>query len=327
VRSDPKWSPSVTPSLGVILPPDLPARELLRYVQRAERLGFDELWVVEDCFLRGGIAQTALALATTSRIRVGVGILPAGARNAAFACLEIATLAEQFPHRLIVGVGHGMPGWMRQVGAWPASPLGLLGEYVTAVKDLLAGKNVTTTGAHVRLRDVKLGLPPGWVPPVYAGVRGRKSLALSGRVADGTILAEPVTPEYLRVARELIGKPRAEHRIVAYAVAAVDDSAAKARDVARSGLSWIGEPDWAPHLAPLPFAAEFARLRAEAGSRKEFAARLPDDWVDQLAVVGTPSAARARVAQLGDAGADHIVLSPAGLTSAEQLDPLARILG
>ncbi len=49
-----------------MLPRDLPANQVLTYAQRAERLGFDQLWVVEDLtfqfkfdnFLRGGTGVT-----------------------------------------------------------------------------------------------------------------------------------------------------------------------------------------------------------------------------------------------------------------------------
>ena len=73
-----------TPSIGVMLPRDLPAADVLPFARAADAHGFAELWVVEDCFFRGGIAQAAAVLATTPRIHVGIGILPAAVRNAAF---------------------------------------------------------------------------------------------------------------------------------------------------------------------------------------------------------------------------------------------------
>ncbi|WP_326565324.1 LLM class flavin-dependent oxidoreductase [Amycolatopsis rhabdoformis] len=321
--------------IGLVAPPDLDVSRFGAYACHAERLGFDELWVVEDCFFRGGIAQAAVALARTERITVGVGVLPAAARNAAFAAMELATLAGMFPGRVIAGLGHGMPGWLRQVGAWPASPLTLLREYFTTVRAILGGARVSHDGAAVRLRDVQLQSPPTVVPPLYAGVRGPKSLALAAEVADGTILAEPVTPEYLRAVREIVGPG---HDLVAYNVAAVDDSPDHARALARRALTAIGEPDWAPHLAPLPFAGEFAALRQAAGSGEEFAAlrqaagsgeefaaALPDEWVDQLAVVGTPADARARLAELEAAGAGHLVFIPAGPDPFAAAESLARV--
>ncbi|MFD3788670.1 LLM class flavin-dependent oxidoreductase [Streptomyces cyaneofuscatus] len=75
-----------------------------------------------------------------SWLRVSIGLLPAGARNVAFAAVEIASLAQLFPGRTDIGVGHGMPGWMRSVGQWPGSPLTFLHEYVDALRALLRGE-------------------------------------------------------------------------------------------------------------------------------------------------------------------------------------------
>lgn len=313
------------PSLGVVLPRDVPTGDLLPFVHEAEALGLDELWIVEDCFFRGGVAQAAVALATTRRLRVGIGILPAAARNVAFAALELATLAELYPGRLVAGLGHGMPGWIRQVGAWPSSPLTLLEEQLTALRALLHGEEVTTHGRHVRLDGVRLESPPAVPPPVVAGVRGPRSLALAGRCADGVVLAEPGTPSYLRAAREQAGG-RADLRVVAYEVGAVDDDAAVARAHARAALRWVGEPDWAVHLVGLPFADALARLRASHTDLDAFAAALPDAWVDELAVVGTPADARRRLGQLADAGADSVVLIPAGPDPLAALRSLGRVV-
>jgi 5,10-methylenetetrahydromethanopterin reductase len=295
-------------TVGVMLPRDLPAGQVLPFAQAADQLGFAQLWVVEDWGFRGGIAQAAAVLAATSRITVGVGILPAAARNAAFTAMELATLADLFPGRVIAGIGHGMPAWMRQVGARVSSPLTLLGEHLAAVRALLRGERVTVEGRYVQLSDAVLTSPPSVPPPVLAGVRGPKSLAVSGLHADGTVLAEPVTPEYLASARRHIAAS-GPHQIVAYAPAAVGPDS---YDVVRPALQWVGEPDWAPHLAPTPFADEVARLRAAASSRSEFAASLPDKLVGQLAIAGPVEVARRRVGELRDAGADVVVLVPVG---------------
>lgn len=313
-------------ALGVIVPPDLSDETFLPYLRRADSLGFAQAWVVEDCFLRGGIAQAAIALASTPRITVGLGILPAGARNVAFAAMEIATLARAFPGRLLVGIGHGMPDWMRQVGAWPASPLTLIDEYVTALRSILAGETTTLDGRYVQVHGVRLASPPSQPPPVFAGVRGPRSLAVSARVADGTILAEPVTPAYLAFVRQQWTDSMPGHQIVAYNVAAIDPSVDVARQQARTALAAVGDPDWAPHIRPLPFADELFALRAQCASRAEFAARMPDAWVDQLAIVGPPEAARRRLAELQAAGADHLVLAPAGPDPMLALESLGSVL-
>lgn len=317
---------SRTGAVGVMLPRDLPPSLVVPFARRADELGFDELWVVEDLGFRGGVAQAATALAVTDRIRVGIGLLPVGARNAAFAAMEVATLAQLFPGRCDVGVGHGMPAWMRSVGEWPASPLTLLDEYLRAVIGLVRGQ-AGGRGEYVELAGVRLEAPcvPDTPPRVLAGVRGPRSLALSGKVADGTILAEPTTPEYARAALGHVDAHR-PHRLVGYNVAAVHPDAATAVEAVRAGLEWIGEPDWTPHLAPLPFAARFAALRRECGSREEFARRLPEEWVRQLAVTGTPADARARLAELVAAGVDSSVLIPIGPDPLQALENLAAVL-
>lgn len=308
-----------------MLPRDLPAADILPFVRRADALGFDELWVVEDLGFHGGFAQASIALAATDRIRVGIGILPVAARNVAFTAMEIATLAGTFPGRLDVGLGHGLPGWIRQVGAWPRSPLTLLREQTTALRALLAGERLTVDGRYVQLDGVQLETPPAVAPPLLAGVRGPRSLALAGEVADGTVLAEPITPEYLDVTLEYLGRPDG-HRIVTYNVAAIDDDAAAARDAVRPALEWIGEPDWSVHIDPLPFAEEFRALRASSADRAEFTRRLPDEWVDQLAIVGPPEAARRRLEDMARAGVATAVLTPAGSDPLGALESLARVL-
>lgn len=311
-------------AIGVMLPRDLPADRFREFAQRADALGFDELWVVEDCFFRGGIAQAGVALASTDRIRVGIGILPAAVRNAAFTAMEAATLAELFPGRVDVGIGHGVTAWMRQVGVWPSSPLTMLEEHLTAVRAILGGERVDVEGRFVTLDGVRLEQPPARQPRVLAGVRGPRSLAVAGRAADGTVLAEPVTPEYVRAALAHVAAT-GPHRLVAYNVAAVHDDPGVARALVRPALEWVGEPDWDVHIAPLPFADEFRGLRARSATRAEFAAALPDAWVDRLAVVGTVDDARARLDGLHDAGVAVNVLAPAGPDPLAALEQLARL--
>ncbi|MCR2824365.1 LLM class flavin-dependent oxidoreductase [Microbacterium sp. zg.Y909] len=300
-----------------MLPRDIDATRVGEFAVRAERLGFDELWVVEDLGFRGGIAQAAVVLALTERIRVGIGILPAGARNAAFAAMELATLAQLFPGRVDAGIGHGMPDWMRSVGAWPDRPLRALEDHVTTLRTLLGGGALD---AGVRLDATSVPTEP---PPLLLGVRGPKSLALSGRIADGTVLAEPVTPEYARAAIEQIAA--SDHRLVAYNVGVVGADAGAALAAARPALAAFGEPDWAPHIAPMPFAAEFAALRARCGDGAEFARAMPDEWVRQLALAGTVPEVRARIDSLAAAGVHSSVFIPVGDPVAA-LESLATVL-
>ncbi|GAA2225899.1 LLM class flavin-dependent oxidoreductase [Herbiconiux moechotypicola] len=320
--------------VGVMLPRDLPVGSVAAFARRAEELGFDELWVVEDLGFRGGIAQAATVLALTSHITVGIGILPAGARNAAFAAMELATLEQLHPGRVVVGIGHGMPGWMRQAGAWPSSPLTLLREYTRALTELLSGRPGPAGGRYVDVGGIVLDELPSAPPPLLLGVRGPRSLALAGEVADGVVLAEPAHPSYVAEALRsvtagsgaLAPAGTAAPRVVAYDVASVSSDREAALAAARPALAWLGEPDWAPHIAPLPFAAEFTALRETASDPEHFATLLPDEWVASLAIAGTPADARSAIAARHAAGTTTVVLTPVGSDRLRVLDSLAGAL-
>ena len=317
-------------NVGVILPRDLPAGEVVSFARRAEELGFDELWVVEDLGFRGGIAQASAVLASTSRITVGVGILPAGARNVAFAAMEIATLGELFPGRVVVGIGHGMPHWMRSLGVWPKSPLTLLSEYTVALTALLRGEQTPEAGRYVDVSGLRLDLVPSTPPPIVWGVRGPRSLAAAGRVAQGVVLAEPSAPAYIRASIETTafdtGRADAAPLVVAYDIAAVAATDAAARELVRPALGIVGEPDWHPHIAPLPFADDFVALRERTGSPEAFAAALPDEWIDALTLAGTADRVRAGIAARHAAGATSVVLTPVGPDRSAALEDLAGAL-
>lgn len=307
-----------------MLPRDLPAGQVIDFVERAEQLGFHEVWVVEDLGYRGGIAQAAVALGCTTSIRIGVGILPAAARNVAFTAMEIATLEALHPGRLDLGMGHGMPEWMASLGIWPRKPLTFLDAYVQSLTALLRGEAVVLDeGAEPVALDPS-ALPPT-VPPMLLGVRGPRSLAVSGRVADGTVLAEPTTPEYARAALDSIAAER-PHRLVAYNLAVVDDDPATALAAVRPALQWVGDKDAAPHIDPLDIADELHTLRASSADRHDFVARMPEAWVARLALAGDPQQVRARLDQLDAAGTTDHVLIPVGDDPVDALDSLAGVL-
>lgn len=191
---------------GVMFRREWPADQLIDYARQVEARDLDELWVVEDLTFHGGFTQATAALAATTRINVGIGIAPAVVRNVAYAAMEIATLAQMFPGRFHMGFGHGVDFWIEQVGAVPTSWMSSLREVVVATTQLLAGENVTMDGEYVHLDRVQLAHPARVMPPISLGVRGPRSMALAGDVADGVIFAEWSGPRYLKQVRAQIGE-------------------------------------------------------------------------------------------------------------------------
>ncbi|WP_154792766.1 LLM class flavin-dependent oxidoreductase [Occultella kanbiaonis] len=175
-------------TLGIVFPPDQPPERLRDVAIAAESAGLDELWLWEDCFSESGVAPASAVLAWTERITVGIGLFPVPLRNVAITAMEIATISRLFPGRFLPGVGHGVLDWMGQVGARATSPLTLLREYTTALRALLDGESVTTSGAYVHLDAVQLRYPPDPAPPLLVGAVKPKTLALAGELGDGVLL-------------------------------------------------------------------------------------------------------------------------------------------
>lgn len=204
-------------TLGAIFPPELPPEDLHPVALAAEDAGLDQLWIWEDCFRESGIATAAAVLGWTRRLTVGIGLLPVPLRNVALTAMEIATLERLFPGRVVPGIGHGVLDWMDQVGARAESPMTLLREYTTALRSLLHGETVTTSGRYVQLRDVTLDWPPSPPPRLLVGAVRPKTLQLATEFGDGVILTGGTTPDDLRAAavpltagREAGGRPAAD---------------------------------------------------------------------------------------------------------------------
>jgi alkanesulfonate monooxygenase SsuD/methylene tetrahydromethanopterin reductase-like flavin-dependent oxidoreductase (luciferase family) len=260
------------PRIGIVFRPQLPPERLRGFVAEAERAGLDDVWLWEDCFLEGGLTAATAALAWTTSLRLGIGLLPVPFRNPALAAMEIATVARLFPGRFVPAAGHGVTSWMDQVGALPASQLTLLREWVTAVRALLHGQTVTASGQYVRLAEVALDWPPQAVPPLLVGARGPRTLALAGEVADGVVLDAGLSPDGVRAAVATAGIA-APQEVVVY-------------------LPCGAGPD--------------ARHRLEAGLDPARGA-----GPDRVAVGSAPEVAAA-IRAVAAAGATTVVLQPAG---------------
>jgi alkanesulfonate monooxygenase SsuD/methylene tetrahydromethanopterin reductase-like flavin-dependent oxidoreductase (luciferase family) len=211
--------------LGAIFLPQNPPERLRDVARAAEEAGLDQLWLWEDSFFNSGVAAASAALAWTTNLRVGIGLLPVPYRNVALTAMEIATMARLFGDRALVGVGHGMQDWMGQAGVRVESPMTLLREHVTALQALLRGETVTTTGRYVQLDRVQLAWPSDPAPSVYVGAVGHKTLRLSGELAQGTILVGGTSPDGVRAARQDIGT--ADHDVVQFLAAATGPGAAE----------------------------------------------------------------------------------------------------
>ncbi|MDG2026398.1 MAG: hypothetical protein P8J50_04760 [Acidimicrobiales bacterium] len=103
--------------IGAMLLREIPPEDL-QVAARAIAPRLDELWIIEDLNWAGGVSQLAMVLDSTDddtsgRPVIGHGIAPAPFRNPAALAMEWATLDRRFPNRIVGGIGHGVPDWMR----------------------------------------------------------------------------------------------------------------------------------------------------------------------------------------------------------------------
>lgn len=270
------------PRIGCVYRPQTAPERIAAAAAAADAAGLDELWLWEDCFLAGGISAAAVALSHSSRLTVGVGVLPVPLRNVALTAMEIATLARAFPGRVRIGVGHGVQDWMAQVGEKVGSPMTLLREYLTCLTALLRGERVTFHGRYVSLEGVQLDWPPAPAPAILAAAEGPKTLRMSGELAAGTVITSGTSPDQLRAAVSRIreGSGSRPHTIVTYLLCT------KGPDAGRDLLDEIGEWGY------------------DAGA--------------DLGVWGTADDIAGGAQRWLDAGADTLVLQPRASTPIEQ---------
>jgi alkanesulfonate monooxygenase SsuD/methylene tetrahydromethanopterin reductase-like flavin-dependent oxidoreductase (luciferase family) len=303
-------------SIGAVFPARADVATLPAFARRTEALGFDELWLIEDCFLSGGMVMATSALAATRRLRVGLGLMPVPLRNPALAAMEIGALARLHPGRFTAAFGHGVREWMEQSGASPARRMAALAEVTSTVRALLAGDTITSRGSYVKLTGVALDPPPERPPPILIGSTGPRGLALAAAHADGFLLPEGCGPAFIAraVAQAFEIAPRARPPLaVVYAWMRVEDDGERARLALRPVVEeWIERG-----LFPEPAAAAGIDSAWTPG-------RLPPSLAADLAVVGDPPACAAAARRFIDAGAGTLVMVAVGSDHDRQYERFAR---
>lgn len=293
VRWDPRWSPE----------------ELLGLAPWVEELGYDELWLIEDCFSSGGLTTASIALALTERIRIGIGLLPAPVRNPAIAAMEIAALGRSFPGRFMPAFGHGVPDWMRQIDAYPDARMTMLEETVDAVRRLVNGERLEVDGRYVKLAGVELEHKPEVPPRILIGTTGPRGLALAGRISDGAVVPEVATPAAVEWAADRIAEGGSAPELILYSYLSLDeeDGVDVAADLVDQWIRGGVFPDMAEH----------------AGLTRDGEGELSEETLLSIATAGDPASCAKTVRGLLRAGATSVVLLPRERDARHQLERFA----
>lgn len=170
---------------------DIP--ELLRMVRQADRDGLDIFTLSDHPYLGGRVdayAALGFILGQTRHIAGFANVTNLPTRPAPMLARMVTSLSALSGGRIVLGMGAG--------GLWdriadmgvprltPGDAVDAFEEAIVVVKLLSGGgPPVTYQGTHYRVNHIEPAPVPA--PPVWTGSVGRKSLAATGRVADGWI--------------------------------------------------------------------------------------------------------------------------------------------
>jgi probable F420-dependent oxidoreductase len=292
--------------IATTVPTDNPSRSGEVFA-RLERIGYDTGFSFEakhDPFL-----PLAVAARTTSTLRLGTAVAIGFARNPMVLANVGYDLQQMSEGRFVLGLGSQIrPHIQNRFSEEWSRPAARMRELVLAVRaiwDRWEGRSeLQFDGEFYRHTLMTPAFDPGpnpfGPPPVFVGGFGPRMIEVAGEVADGLIvhpfnsrrsLEELVLPALAR-GRAAASRPADAVEIV-WVTMVVTWTTDEQHDIAirsvKDQLAFYGST---PAYAPVLEIHGYDRLHAElnrmskAGQWTEMAALVPDELVDQLAVVG-----------------------------------------
>jgi 5,10-methylenetetrahydromethanopterin reductase len=178
------------PAPGLLLWSDIPTKEFLELVELAEVLGYHELWYTDIRFYRDCYMGLALAAKHSQKLLLGPGVSEPYTRHPAQIAAAIATLDDLSDGRAQLGLGTGTDVGVTQLGIAHERPVRALREAIELIRAILGGDTVNYIGEMFRVDAGRLNFQtprPG--VPIYVATHSPQVLRLSGRMADGVLLA------------------------------------------------------------------------------------------------------------------------------------------
>lgn len=321
-------------------------------VTAAEGAGFDSVFTAEAW---GSDAYTPLAWwgSSTSHVRLGTSVLQLSARTPTACAMAALTLDHLSGGRHIVGLGVSGPqvveGWYGQTFG---KPLARTREYIDIMRQVWAREApVTSAGPHYPLpltgaNSSGLGTPlkPITHPrradiPVMLGAEGPKNIALAAEIADGWLplfYTPRMADQYNEWLDDGFGRPgarrsRADFEICATAQIVITDDRAGTFEAIKPFLALymggMGSEDTNFHAEVyrrMGYGDVVDEVTALFRSdRKDEAARvIPDEVVEDSAIVGDLDHVRTQIGIWEAAGVTTMLVSPGSVEQVEQLAAL-----
>ena len=300
-------------------------------ILEAERLGFDSCWTAE-AYGSDAVTPAAWILARTTKLRVGTAIMQLPARTPTMAAMTAMSLDHLSNGRFIVGLGPSGPqvveGWY---GASYDKPLTRLREYIEIMRLVFAREApVQYKGVHYELPYAGNGASGLGKPlksilhcerkvPIYTASLQPKALAMSAELCDGFF---PVwmNPERFDVFAPHLqkglaaaggGKSFLDFDVAPFVSVVLGDDIAACRKPIKATLALyiggMGARDknfynaYARQLGYEEAARTIQDLYLD-GKKEEAASAVPDQFVDEVALVGPRDRIRDRAQRWIEAG-------------------------
>ena len=186
--------------------------DLKEYAGIAEGAGYESLWVTERYFHEETFSLLGFLASATQDIKLGLGVANPYTRNPALLAMASATLDRISGGRFLLGLGRSERFVIRdRMGILYSDPRSTMEDAVAIIRDLLAGRRVTSTEGRFRLGNVHLETKPVQTNlPIYLAAIGPKALRLAGAIADGVVLNAYTPTSYVRYAVAEIRKSALE---------------------------------------------------------------------------------------------------------------------
>jgi alkanesulfonate monooxygenase SsuD/methylene tetrahydromethanopterin reductase-like flavin-dependent oxidoreductase (luciferase family) len=293
-------------------------------LELADRLGFHGAWLVEHHFMPGysHSSKPELVLAAlarrTSRLRLGLGVIPLPYHHPVHVAERIATLDLLSDGRVEAGIGRGFsPDEYGAFGVSMAQSRALVDETLAILRQAAADRPLRFTGRHFALDGVRIVPSPVQrpYPPLWTAAVSPDTFDWAAREGLG-VLAGPFKPWFMvasdirryRAAWAHAAAPRIGMTV---GIVCLRDGE-RARRLAAPAFRWFYNAllrVTAPVLENLlPSYEQFHDL---GRFRRLFrlGARLRTLELAGLALAGTPDQCLARMRRYADAGVTHLLLS------------------
>ncbi|MAI80077.1 MAG: LLM class F420-dependent oxidoreductase [Deltaproteobacteria bacterium] len=303
----------------------------LETVQLAERLGYDAVFTAE-AYGSDAITPLAWLAAHTERIRLGTAIIQLAGRTPAMAAMQLGTLDALAPGRAICGIGVSGPqiveGWYGQ--PW-GKPYWRIRDYVTIMRKIFRREGpVSHEGREISLPytgegALGIGKPLGSILhmnpdiPIWLGTGTETNVRLTAEIADGWIPLNfvPGTLDSYRshieegFARAGGGKSWKDFEIRPMINVVVTDDLRAALQMPKAEMAlYVGgmghkhknfHKDMMVRRGYGDVAERIQELYL-SGRKAEAAAAVPDEYVDEGALMGPPQRIRERFGAWADSG-------------------------